>query len=635
MSILNFLLRLSRTQKKIILLIHDALMIFCAFWLSFSLRLDIASVWHVKGNWLLYGITTFFSIAAFVRLGLYRAVLRYAGTRILNTVLIGSVVSVCVLMAASFFTHLPLPRTVPVMYFLLLLVLMTGSRFTVKGLLSSSKRYQSTPVIIYGAGESGRQLLEAVKQVDQYYPVAFVDDNTDLQGSIIHNLTVFPPQKLATLIERYNAEKILLAIPSASQQQKQKIIHSLESLPCEVLSIPGMRDLVEGKITVSSLKKISIADLLGRDAVDPNPSLLAANITDQVVLVTGAGGSIGSELCRQIIQNRPIALILFEVSEFALYTIFKELEESVKKNQLSVKLYPILGSVMQRNDLYEVMHSFRVNTVYHAAAYKHVPLVEFNTSAGVCNNVFGTLHCAQAAIDAGVETFVLISTDKAVRPTNTMGASKRMAELVLQALANETPRTCFSMVRFGNVLGSSGSVIPLFEKQIADGGPVTLTHPEITRFFMTIPEAAQLVIQAGAMGQGGDVFVLDMGESIKIMDLARRMIRLSGLNVKNDTGQEGDIEIQITGLRPGEKLYEEVLIGEDVSGTEHPRIMTAQEIMLPWAELSVILEALRTTCVNKNADEVRSLLLAAPLAFTPKDEVCDLLWQQKENKHRY
>ena len=423
-------------------------------------------------------------------------------------------------------------------------------------------------------------------------------------------------------------EKILLSIPSATIAQRKAILQALEPLPCEVLSIPGMKDLVDGKVTVNSLKKVSVNDLLGREKVEPDLQLLEKNISDKNVLITGAGGSIGSELCRQILSNQPQVLVLFELSEFALYSIYKDLEQLSGRLNSTTKIIPLLGNVLDKNHLIDVMKNFAINTVYHAAAYKHVPLVEYNTTAGVLNNVFGTLNCAIAAQTANVQTFVLISTDKAVRPTNTMGASKRMAELILQALAaTKNHQTIFCMVRFGNVLGSSGSVIPLFEKQIAMGGPVTLTHQEITRFFMTIPEAAELVLQAGAMAKGGDVFVLDMGESVKIIDLARKMIKLSGNNIKNDTGKDGDIEIQITGLRPGEKLYEEVLIGENVQGTQHPRIMTAQEKMLSWESLSSLLERLHTACNERNADTIRILLQEAPTDFSPKDEICDLLYK--------
>ena len=424
-------------------------------------------------------------------------------------------------------------------------------------------------------------------------------------------------------------EKILLAIPSSTQEERRRIIQNLEQYKCEVLTIPGMKDLVDGKIKVSALKKISVVDLLGRDPVAPRPELMGADITGKTVMVTGAGGSIGSELCRQILKCRPSKLLLFELSEFSLYSIDKELRETQAATGSQIEVVPLLGSVQNKERLTSVMTAYGVETVYHAAAYKHVPMVEFNTVEGIRNNVFGTLLCAQAAVESGVSTFVLISTDKAVRPTNTMGASKRMAELCLQALAAEPNQyTRFCMVRFGNVLGSSGSVVPVFEKQIAEGGPITLTHQDITRYFMTIPEAAQLVIQAGAMGKGGDVFVLDMGESVKIIDLAKQMITLSGLKLKDAQHPDGDIEIKITGLRPGEKLYEELLIGDEVQKTTHPRIMTASEVMLPWDKLNDIIIRMDLACANSDQQTLRALLLEAPAGFNPKDDICDLVWKQ-------
>ncbi|CFC28845.1 polysaccharide biosynthesis protein [Neisseria gonorrhoeae] len=470
-------------------------------------------------------------------------------------------------------------------------------------------------------------VLTTVYALANLAAAAFVDDNPKLWHTVIYDLAVYQPDAIAFLIERYGVEKILLAIPSATQEQRRRIISKLKAYPCEVLTIPGMKDLMDGKISIGTLKKISVSDLLGRDSVAPDDRLMNADTEGKTVMVTGAGGSIGSELCRQIIRRRPERLLLFELSEFALYTVEKELCEYCARNGIAAEILPFLGSVQNRTLLTHIMTAFSVATVYHAAAYKHVPMVEFNTVEGIRNNIFGTLECALAATASGVETFVLISTDKAVRPANTMGAGKRMAELCLQALAAEPgQKTRFSMVRFGNVLGSSGSVVPLFEKQIAEGGPITLTHPDITRYFMTIPEAAQLVIQAGAMGRGGDVFVLDMGESVKITDLARQMITLSGLKPKTPEQPDGDIEILITGLRPGEKLYEELLIGDNVRKTGHPRIMTADETMLPWHELSALLDRIRTACDRYDQQAIRDLLVNAPTGFTPTGGICDLLW---------
>ena len=626
---LDSLLALPRNIKKIIFVIHDVAVIFVAFWFAQNLKASYSQEWSSPANWLAFAATAVLTILVFTRLGLYRAVTRYVSTKVLTTTVLGSAISGVLFFLSVLLFEQRLRLALPVAYFLMLVVLISGSRIILRTMLTNRHRKQMIPVIIYGAGQSGRQLLEAIKQVSEYNAVAFVDDNTAIQRMVIYDLPVHKPSEIGNLINRYGVEKILLAIPSASTEVRKNIIHQLEAYPCEVLTIPGMKDLVDGKISASSLKKVSVVDLLGRDPVAPRPELMAADISGKVVMVTGAGGSIGSELCRQIIRNQPAKLILFELSEFSLYSIDKELRDFQTASDMDIEVLPILGSVQHRKRLFTIMQAFGVQTVYHAAAYKHVPMVEFNTIEGVRNNIYGTMFCAQAAIDARVETFVLISTDKAVRPTNTMGASKRMAELVLQALAAEPGQsTRFCMVRFGNVLGSSGSVVPVFEQQIAIGGPVTLTHADITRYFMTIPEAAQLVIQAGAMGKGGDVFVLDMGDSVKIIDLAKQMIRLSGLEVKDAAHPEGDIEIQVTGLRPGEKLYEELLIGDEVQKTTHPRIMTASEVMLPWNVLSDIITRMDEACRESDQLTLRRLLLEAPTGFAPKDDICDLVWQQ-------
>ncbi|MFD1244757.1 polysaccharide biosynthesis protein [Paralysiella testudinis] len=631
MNLITALLSLPRNTKKTILLTHDFLIILFAFWFSIAIRWDFIHEVAKKEYWVLWAITTVVTITCFIRLGLYRAVIRFLGSKVLSTALVGSIISVLILILTAYFLRIDLPRTIPILYFLLLLILLTGSRLSIRAWLQGSDRRHAVPVIIYGAGDSGRQLQEALSQLNEYYPIAFVDDDPKLHRSVIRNIGVFSPQDLQKLIERHDVKKILLAMPSIRVERRKQIIRHLEIYACEVLTIPGMKDLLDGKVSVSSLKKVSVFDLLGRTPVEPMAELMAANIADKVVMVTGAGGSIGAELCRQIMQHRPKKLVMFELSEFNLYSIDKELNEYKQLHGLDIELLPLLGSVQDQARLQAVMQTYEVATIYHAAAYKHVPMVEFNVVEGIRNNVYGTLHCAQAAIAAGVQNFVLISTDKAVRPTNTMGASKRLAELVLQALAAmPNQATCFCMVRFGNVLGSSGSVVPVFEKQILAGGPVTLTHPEITRFFMTIPEAAQLVIQAGAMGKGGDVFVLDMGEPVKIIDLAQQMVHLSGLTLKNENNPKGDIEIKISGLRPGEKLYEELLVGEQVCGTSHSRIMTAQEIFLPWPQLETLLAALDEACNNNDQPTVRHLLLQAPAAFKPKDNICDLVWQQQK-----
>ena len=432
------------------------------------------------------------------------------------------------------------------------------------------------------------------------------------------------------MVEKYDVTQILLAVPSASRARRKRILESLMELSAEVLTVPDMKDIVEGRASIDQLKDVAIEDLLGRDPVTPQQSLMEANILGKVVMVTGAGGSIGSELCRQIVRYKPKTLVLFELSEFCLYQIDRELNQFIQDKGLSVEIIPLLGSVQRINRLMVTMKSFNVQTVYHAAAYKHVPLVEYNVVEGIRNNVFGTYYTAQAAIEAGVESFVLISTDKAVRPTNVMGTTKRMAELCLQALAEQenskSKGTRFCMVRFGNVLGSSGSVVPLFKRQIEVGGPITVTHPDIIRYFMTIPEAAQLVIQAGAMGKGGDVFVLDMGDPVRITDLAVNLIQLSGLEVKDEQHPYGDIAIEFTGLRPGEKLYEELLIGDNVEETAHERIMTAKERYLTLVEFEKHLNDLDKACHEFNYERIRELLLEVPTDFNPTDGIGDLVW---------
>ena len=627
---LAHLLGLSRGLKRSIMLTIDVVLLAFSYWGAFWVRLDDQTPLTAIENWQLFAFLAVCTILFFIRIGLYRAVLRYVSAKVIGTVAIGISFSTVLLVVSAYFSGIFLPRTVAVIYFTFSLLFICGSRLAFRMMLNYGVRGQ-LPVIIYGAGASGRQLLPALAQVSEYFPVAFVDDNPRLHKAVIHGVTVYSSDKLNYLVDRYGIKKVLLAMPSVSKSERQKVIARLEHLPCEVLSIPGMVDLVEGRAQISNLKKVSIDDLLGRDPVAPDAKLMADNITGKAVMVTGAGGSIGSELCRQIVRYKPAKLVLFELSEYALYAIEKELSALCDKEVLNVPVIPLLGSVQRQNRLQMVMKSFGIQTVYHAAAYKHVPLVEHNVVEGVRNNVFGTLYCAESAIESGVETFVLISTDKAVRPTNTMGTTKRLAELVLQALSARQSQTRFCMVRFGNVLGSSGSVVPLFEKQIAQGGPVTLTHRDIIRYFMTIPEASQLVIQAGAMGHGGDVFVLDMGDPVKIYDLAKRMIRLSGLTVRDDKNPDGDIAIEVTGLRPGEKLYEELLIGDSVQGTSHPRIMTANEVMLPWQELSLLLKELDQACHDFDHERIRRLLLQAPAAFNPTDDICDLVWQQKKS----
>lgn len=628
MHALHLLFTLKRRNKRIFSVCMDMLSLVCAFWFAMLARLDSFSVLTVAENWFLIFATLPISIFAFVRLGLYRAVLRYMGLQALSAIIIGIFISATSLVILSYYSGWSIPRTVPVIFAFFAFALIGGSRFLIRSVIGNGKKKQGEAVIIYGAGVSGRQLLTSLNQSTEYHAFAFVDDDKTLQGSIIQGVHVHSPSIIKKLIKQKSVTKVLLALPSASRGERLSILKKLEPLAVQILTIPAMADLVNGKKLYSDVKEVEIDDLLGREAVPPRDDLLVSNIANKVVMVTGAGGSIGSELCRQVLKLGPKKLVLFELSEFALYAIDRELSALASTLNIEVEILPLMGSVQKQNRVQAIMGSFGVQTVYHAAAYKHVPLVEHNVVEGVRNNVFGTLYTAKAAIAANVETFVLISTDKAVRPTNVMGTTKRMAELALQALAKKSHNTRFCMVRFGNVLGSSGSVVPLFKSQISKNGPVTVTHPDITRFFMTIPEASQLVIQAGAMGKGGDVFVLDMGKPVKIVDLAIKMIHLSGFTVKDDVNPEGDISISFSGLRPGEKLYEELLIGDNVIGTEHERIMAANEQFLSWDEYSLILNRLDDACHRFDHQEIRDILLSTPTGFAPKDGICDLLYQQ-------
>ncbi|WP_165728177.1 nucleoside-diphosphate sugar epimerase/dehydratase [Pseudoalteromonas sp. 31A1] len=633
-SFIRSIFNASRAKKRIITLCIDSLFIMLAFWLALIVRLDSFESLQRLDNWLLLAVLIPVSLYTFISLGLYRAVLRYMNSQAIWAIVLGTVITTISLVLIAFFIGIDIPRTMPFIFAWLCLLTVGGSRVLVRAMIGRMTTSKKEPVIIYGAGSAGRQLATALGAGPEYFVRAFIDDDVTKHGSIIQGIPVLCFKGIYELINKRKVSKVLLALPSETRARRKEILAQLEPLAINVLSIPGMADVVEGKAKLAEIAEVGVEDLLGRDPVEPNTDLMTANIANKVVMVTGAGGSIGSELCRQIVKQKPTKLVLFELSEFGLYSIEKELSEYITNNNLDIELIPIMGSVQRINRIETVMTVFGVQTVYHAAAYKHVPLVEHNVVEGVRNNVFGTYYAAKAAVNAKVETFVLISTDKAVRPTNVMGATKRMAELSLQGLAQEQGvkhKTRFCMVRFGNVLGSSGSVVPLFRRQIKEGGPITLTHPDITRFFMTIPEAAQLVIQAGAMGKGGDVFVLDMGEPVKIKDLATKMVRLSGFEVKSDTNPHGDIEIKCTGLRPGEKLYEELLIGDNVGETSHERIMTANEVMLPLAELNVFIEALDIACHNFDHETIRQLLLDAPTGFNPTDGICDLVWNAKKD----
>ena len=622
---------ISRTKKRVISLFIDVVLLISAFFLAYWTRLGGIVAFDDTEIWTTLLCTIAITLFTFIKLGLYRAVLRYISFKALAMVAGGAFVSAVSLIFFSFFIGSDIPRTVPIIYFSYVFLLCGSARMLVRYYVSLILDKDNESVLIYGAGTTGRQLAVLLKHAYRYRIRGFIDDNAKLHGTSLLGNKIFSPNDISKLVQKYNIKVILLAIPSASRSERKTIIDSLIPLKVKVQTIPDMEDILQGNAKIDELREVHIEDLLGREPVLPNKDLLQKNILRKSVMVTGAGGSIGSELCRQIILNEPNILILFEVSEFSLYSIHQELLEIAKKNNIvNTKVYPVLGNVQDIERLDRVLSHFNVDTIYHAAAYKHVPLVEYNMIEGVQNNVFGTYNVARCAAEHGVKSFVLISTDKAVRPTNVMGASKRMAELCLQALSEQLKdyQTCFSMVRFGNVLGSSGSVIPLFRKQILKGGPITITHPDIIRYFMTIPEAAQLVIQAGSMAKGGDVFILDMGEPVKIVDLAKNLIQLSGLSVKDEKTSKGDIEITYTGLRPGEKLYEELLIsGDNIRETKHPRIMTADEVYLPFEQLSDVLLELEDACKTADYVAIRQTLLNAPTGFKPTTEIVDVLYK--------
>lgn len=632
-KLIDSLLASPRTVKRTVTIIVDFMAIIFSLWLAFSLRYS-EMYSPPESQWWIFLAAPAIAIPIFIKFGLYRAIIRYLGMQAIWTVIQATLLYTVLFAVLVLISNVQgVPRTVYGIQALILLIISGGTRMLARWWISHIQNGASQlarnkkiapPVIIYGAGESGIQLAAALKQSFKYHPVAFIDDAIDLHKQHINGLTVYPFTQLSHVIEKYGVTDLLLAIPSVSRHRRSEIVRLLEPYPLYVRTLPNIMDLADGKVKISDIQEVDIADLLGREQVEPVQALLHANIADKSVMVTGAGGSIGSELCRQIIKLQPTSIVLYELNEYGLYAIEKELQAL----NLNIPIIAVLGSVLNQTRVAATCQQFNINTIYHAAAYKHVPMVEKNVTEGIRNNVFGTLACAKAAIASKVDTFVLISTDKAVRPTNTMGATKRFAELVLQALAEdkkENPCTRFTMVRFGNVLGSSGSVVPLFREQIASGGPITVTDKRIIRYFMTIPEAAELVIQAGAMGQGGDVFVLDMGEPVKIVNLAKRMIHLSGYIELDGDHPEGDIEIVYTGLRPGEKLYEELLIGDNVSDTQHAKIMRAEEKVIPWSQLNAVLSQLFDANDKNDTTQVRRLLVEYVDGFKPQCENQDWL----------
>ena len=624
------LINLSRRNKRTLMVLFDACTVIASIFLAFSLRLG--HFYYPTGNnqlLLIMIASPILALPIFYAFGFYREVIRYVGFKALWQINQATTLYAVLWALISFMAVIDgIPRTVILINWSIVLMSVGGSRFFARWVLSqeniTNPLSQKRNVLIYGAGSAGRELCTALYQSSEYNPVAFVDNSVELYRQSINGLEVFNEDDIEDLIQKHNIKEVLLALPSISRRRRNEIIAILNPLPINVRSLPSVSELAQGKVKIDDLRDVSIKDLLGREPVKPNEELLKLNITGKVVLVTGAGGSIGSELCRQIILQKPKQFILYEINEFSLYNVEQEFD---KIEMPHVEILPVIGSVRDRKRFQNVVKHFSVQTIYHAAAYKHVPLVEYNNSEGVLNNTFGTLIAAEVALAEKVETFVLISTDKAVRPTNTMGATKRIAELVLQALSKQESSTCFTMVRFGNVLDSSGSVIPLFKQQIKNGGPVTVTNANMVRYFMTIPEAVELVVQAGAMGKGGDVFVLDMGEPVRIYDLATKMIQLSGLQVLDEDNLDGDIEIKCIGLRPGEKLYEELLVGDNISQTDSLLIMRAEESMLDWEDLKPILDQLNEAINNSDQEKVRELLIEAVPEFKPQCDIADLLFK--------
>jgi FlaA1/EpsC-like NDP-sugar epimerase len=611
------LTNLSRRQKQALMIMSDVIILLLAIWLSFALRLGVLWPDKILSNLWIFLIIPLVSIPLFIRFGLYKSVLKFMGTKVIVTAFQSiTITSLFVGFAMMIFREADMPRTVILIFWFVSSILIIIMRFLYKGYLYSWDNFVNdrTPTIIYGAGSAGAQIVESLRKNHEYAPIAFIDDEKSKQGTFINFTRIHPFSDLKDIIKKRKVKAILLAIPSLSEQRKRDLLKKLSKYPVEVKLLPSLSEIVSGRVSIENIRHVQVEDILGRTPVKPKTSLLKKNITGKNVLVTGAGGSIGSELCRQILKLKPNKIVLFEHSEFNLYSIDYELTSLGEKN---CEIVPVLADVKSINKVENAIKENKIDTIYHAAAYKHVPMVEKNTVEGVFNNVMGTYNVAVCARDNNIENMVLISTDKAVRPTNVMGASKRFSELVLQALNSEESNTCFSMVRFGNVLDSAGSVVPLFRRQIKEGGPVTVTHAKVTRYFMSIPEAVQLVLQAGAMAKGGDVFVLDMGEPVRILDLAHRMINLSGLSPITTENPEGDIKIKFTGLREGEKLYEELLIGKDVVQSKHPQIMQANEDFLSWQKVSSLIEDIKTNHEKLDDDSMRNVLIENVEGYKP------------------
>jgi FlaA1/EpsC-like NDP-sugar epimerase len=625
------ILALPRPTKRLIMIAADALAIPMALWAALALKFDRLDP-LLERTFAYFLVAIVSALFFFAVMGLYRAVIRFMGPRATATVIAGVSLSVLVLAVFDrFYANHQIPLSAFGIYWALALPWVGGSRFIARYLFlrRSGAKGTAARIAIYGAGNAGARVCSALFAGPDFEPVAFIDDKKSLQGSSINGIAVYGPDGLQELVRRRRIDRIVLAMPSISRRRRREILTALEPLGVHVQSLPNLSDLISGKAQINELCDVDVSDLLGRDPVPPRPKLSGACIRGKCVLVTGAGGSIGSELCRQIIRLDPARLVLFEMSELALYNIQRELEEVAANERLNAEIVPLLGNAHHRHRVREVLGTFGVQTIYHAAAYKHVPIVEHNVIEGIHNNVISTWYTAEAALETGVETFVLISTDKAVNPANVMGATKRLAELVLQALQERTTHTRFCMVRFGNVLASSGSVVPLFQEQIRRGGPVTVTHPDVIRYFMTIPEAAQLVLQAGSMAKGGDVFVLDMGRPVRIDDLARRLINLMGLTVRDAASPDGDIEIEYTGLRTAEKLFEELLIGTNVTGTDHPMILRAIEHHLPWARMQQILNEQLVALASFDCHRALALLTESVAEYQAEADIRDYVWTRK------
>ena len=631
----NALLAIPRPVKRLIAAGADTLICLASVAVAYYLRLGF---WlrPAGPQWLPFIASLLVALPLFISFGFYRTIFRYSGLPALLAVTRAAAIYSAIFAGIFMVIGVPgVPRTLGLIQPLILFLIIGSSRAIIRLWLGQSysailDRENTHRVMIYGAGSAGRQLAAALTNSGQMNVVAFIDDDPTLQGSVLNGLTIYSARDPKRLVDRFAIDEVLIALPSATRKRRNEIIGIMGAASVGVRTLPGMMDIVSGKIEVGDLRELELEDLLGRDAVAPNPLLMSKNVAGKVVLVTGAGGSIGSELCRQILAIGPAKLLLIEMSEFALYTVHQELQKHLEdRDEDASIIVPLLASVTDEVRMDRIIGTWQPDTIYHAAAYKHVPMVEHNPTEGVRNNVFGTLVTALAAAKHGVPDFVLISTDKAVRPTNVMGTSKRVAEMVLQSLAERGGRTRFSMVRFGNVLGSSGSVVPLFRSQIHAGGPITITHRDITRYFMTIPEAAQLVIQAGAMSSGGEVYVLDMGEPVKIIDLARTMVHLSGLTVKSDTEPHGDIAIEEIGLRPGEKLYEELLIGNDPIATRHPRVMKASEPTIHWDQFQIKLDILATHIAENDTEAVRKIIRELVPEFMPERQLVDWIFLEE------